>query len=59
MLAASGGFSAASVNYGTATRDVYSESFLEAACPIVGKLCAKDFANRGTAQRLEQVLTAV
>ena len=36
MLAPAGGFSASSVNYGTATGDVYSESFLAGACPIVG-----------------------
>ena len=59
MLAPCGGFSAASVNYGTATKEVYSESFLDAACPIVGSYGAKDRANRGTAQRLEQVLTEV
>jgi carboxymethylenebutenolidase len=58
MLAPCGGFSAASVNYGTATKEVYSESVLDAACPIVGSYGAKDRANRGTAQRLEQVLTA-
>jgi carboxymethylenebutenolidase len=59
MLAPSGGFCAASVNYGTASKDVYPESFLGAACPIVGSYGAKDRANPGTAQRLEQVLTAV
>jgi carboxymethylenebutenolidase len=59
MLAPAGGFSAASVNYGTATKDVYSQRFLDSACPIVGSYGAKDRANRGTAQRLEKILTAV
>jgi len=57
MLAPSGGFSAASVNYGTAGKDVYTESFLDGACPIVGSYGAKDRANRGTAERLDKVLT--
>lgn len=59
MLAPHGGFSAASVNYGTAGKDVYSESFLDGACPIVGSYGAKDRANRGTPERLDRVLTAV
>jgi carboxymethylenebutenolidase len=46
------------VNYGTAGKDVYSESFLTGACPIVGSYGAKDRVNRGTAKRLERVLTA-
>jgi len=59
LLAPSGAYSAASVNYGTATKDVYSESFLTGACPIVGSYGAKDRSNRGTAERLDRVLTAV
>jgi carboxymethylenebutenolidase len=59
LLAPAGGFSAASVNYGTAAKDVYSQSFLTGACPIVGSYCAKDLANRGVGQRLDRVLTAV
>ena len=59
MLAPAGGFAAASVNYGAAAKDVYSESFLSGACPIVGSYGAKDRANRHTPERLERVLTAV
>jgi carboxymethylenebutenolidase len=59
LLAPTGGFSAASVNYGTASRDAYSESFLAGACPVVGSYGAKDRANRGAAERLDRSLTAV
>ena len=59
LLAPSHGFSAASVNYGTAAKDVYTEAFMAGACPIVGSYGAKDRANRGTGQRLEQILTAL
>jgi carboxymethylenebutenolidase len=59
LLAPGRGFSASSVNYGTAGKDVYSESFLTGACPIVGSYGAKDRVNRGAAERLERVLTAV
>ena len=59
MLAPAGGFSAASVNYGTAGKDVYSESFMDGACPIVGSYGAKDRANRHTPERLDRLLTAV
>ena len=58
MLAPAGGPSAAGVNYGTAAKDVYSESFLDAACPIVGSYGAKDRVNRGAGERLKQVLMA-
>ena len=46
-------------NYGTAAKDVYTEAFMAGACPIVGSYGAKDRANRGTGQRLEQILTAL
>jgi carboxymethylenebutenolidase len=59
LLAPAGGFSASSVNYGTASKDVYSESFLEGACPIVASYGARDRANRGTGERLETVLTTL
>jgi carboxymethylenebutenolidase len=59
MLAPGGGFSAASVNYGTASRSIYTERFLTDACPVVGSYGAKDLANRGTGERLDRVLTAV
>jgi carboxymethylenebutenolidase len=59
LLAPGHGFSASSVNYGVgAMKDVYTESFLVRACPIVGSYGAKDRSNRGTADRLERVLTA-
>ena len=60
VLAPGHGFAAASVNYGVgAPKDVYSEEFLSRSCPIVGSYGAKDRANRGTARRLERLLTAV
>lgn len=59
LLAPSQRYAASSVNYGTVSRDVYSESFLHGACPIVGSYGARDLANRGAAGRLERVLTEV
>jgi dienelactone hydrolase len=59
LLAPGHGFSASSVNYGVgALKDVYTESFLVRACPIVGSYGARDRSNRGTADRLGRVLTA-
>jgi carboxymethylenebutenolidase len=57
MLAPDHGFSAASVNYGTAPKDACTEDFLEGACPIVGSYGGKDRTLRGAAARLERVLT--
>lgn len=57
MLAPDHGFSAASVNYGTAPKDAYTADFLGGACPIVGSYGGKDRTLRGTADRLERVLT--
>lgn len=60
LLAPDHGFSASSVNYGVGVaKDVYADSLLAGACPIVASYGAKDRANRGTAARLERVLTAV
>ncbi len=59
LLAPNHGFAAASVNYGTAPKDSYTESFLARACPIVGSYGAKDRALRGAADRLDRALTAV
>jgi carboxymethylenebutenolidase len=59
LLAPDRGFSAASVNYGTAPKDAYSTSFLGHACPIVGSYGGRDRALRGAAGRLEDVLSAV
>src|SRR5215467_9457554 len=48
LLAAPGrGFAAASVNYGTASRDVYTPDSLAGACPVVGSFGAKDPMLRG------------
>jgi len=60
LLAPAHGFSASSVNYGVGVpKDIYSEPSLEGACPIVGSYGAMDRANRGTAPKLVQVLTAL
>ena len=59
LLAPGHGFSTAAVNYGKASKDVSSESHLARACPIVASYGAKDWANRGSAARLERALTAV
>ena len=59
LLAPNHGFTAASVNYGIASKDVYTDQFLTGACPIVGSYGKKDRVNRGTAARLERILTAV
>lgn len=59
LLAPNHGYSAASVNYGTANKDAYSAGFLRTACPIVGSYGAKDRSLRGAAARLESVLTEV
>ena len=59
LLAPGHGFSASSVNYGAASKDAYSESFLTGACPVVGSYGARDRSLRGAAGRLEQALTAV
>ena len=58
LLAPGHGFSVSSVNYGTAPKGAYTESFLTGACPIVGSYGAKDRTLRGAAQRLERALTA-
>ncbi len=60
LLAPGYGFSASSVNYGVAVpKDVYTESALAGACPIVGSYGATDRGNRGTAQKLDRVLQAL
>jgi len=55
LLAPGHGFSASSVNYGSAPKD--AESLLVGACPIVGSYGAKDGTQRGAADRLERALT--
>lgn len=57
LLAPSGRYDAASVNYGTTTKKALTESFLSGSCPVVGSYAGKDPVNRGTAQRLEATLT--
>jgi len=57
LLAPTHRYSAASVNYGTAGKDVLSLDYLSGTCPIIGSYGAKDRGNRGTAQRLERLLT--
>lgn len=56
LLAPGHGFSASSVNYGSAPKYAYDPSFLEGACPIVGSYGARDASLRGAASRLEQAL---
>jgi carboxymethylenebutenolidase len=56
LLAPDHGFAASSVNYGVATKDVYTSSFLREACPIVGSYGGRDRILRGVAGRLEQAL---
>ncbi|HET7723800.1 MAG TPA: dienelactone hydrolase family protein [Propionibacteriaceae bacterium] len=59
LLAPDRGFSAASVNYGAASKEAYTAGFLRTACPIVGSYGAKDRTLRGAAARLESALTEV
>jgi carboxymethylenebutenolidase len=58
LLAPDRGFTASSVNYGTAPKDAYTASFLDGACPIVGSYGGKDRTLRGAADRLDRALTA-
>lgn len=59
LLAPGRGFSASSVNYGTAPRFAYRPDFLAGACPIVASYGGKDRLLRGAATRLEGTLSAV
>ncbi len=59
LVAPGHGFSASSVNYGTAPKGAYTEDVLAGACPVVGSYGAKDRTLRGAAARLERALTAV
>lgn len=56
VLAPSGGFDVASVNYGNLPRN--PEIFLQQACPIVASYGAIDRNLKGAAAKLEGVLTA-
>lgn len=55
MLAASGGYDASSVNYGTVDD---AETLLANACPIIGSFGAKDRSLRDAPIELERILTA-
>ncbi len=57
LCAPSGGYAAASVNYGEVPRD--AEARLAGACPVVGSYGARDRGLRGRAERLEQALTSL
>ena len=57
MLAPTHRHTAASVTCGTAGKDVLTLDYLSGTCPIVGSYGDKDRRNRGTAQRLERLLT--
>lgn len=59
LLAPNHGFSASSVNYGSAPKDAYDPSFLSGACPIVGSYGGRDRSLRGAAAKLEAVLNKV
>lgn len=54
MCAPSGGFSAASVNYGIVPEDISQR--LAGACPVVGSFGRRDRGLRGHAERLERAL---
>ncbi|HET8758480.1 MAG TPA: dienelactone hydrolase family protein [Solirubrobacteraceae bacterium] len=56
MLAPGHGFGAASVNYGGLPKD--AERFLAGSCPVVGSYGARDRSLRGTAEKLDHILTA-
>jgi carboxymethylenebutenolidase len=58
LLAPDRGFAVSSVNYGTASKNAYTASFLKGACPIVASYGRKDRSLRGAAGRLERALTA-
>lgn len=56
LLAPTGDFAAASVNYGSLPKN--ADEFLKKACPIVASYGAKDRTLKGAAARLEEVLVA-
>jgi carboxymethylenebutenolidase len=56
LLAPRGGFSVASVNYGSLPKNV--DDFFQLSCPIVASYGALDRTLKGAAARLEQALTA-
>lgn len=58
VLAPGRGFSASSVNYGTAPKSAYAEDFLAGACPVVASYGARDRMLRGAADRLAEASPA-
>lgn len=56
LLAPGHGFSASSVNYGSAPKYAYDPNFLSGACPIVGSYGGRDGSLRGAAAKLEGAL---
>ncbi|HEX5534905.1 MAG TPA: dienelactone hydrolase family protein [Actinomycetales bacterium] len=56
-LAPGHGFSASSVNYGTAGRRTMTPAALEGACPIIGSYGTRDVFTRRGAKRLDAALT--
>ena len=57
LLAPDRGFAVSSVNYGTASRDLYTVDFLQRACPIVASYGGRDRTLRGAADGLEAALS--
>lgn len=58
LLVPGGRYDVASVNYGAASKDVYTAGFLQGGCPVVASYGAKDRTLRGAAGRLEAALAA-
>jgi carboxymethylenebutenolidase len=56
LLAPGHGFSASSVNYGSAPKYAYDPAFLSGACPIVGSYGGRDRTLRGAATKLDGAL---
>ena len=59
LLAPTGRYGAAAVNYGTSAPDAFAPASLRASCPIVASYGRRDRANRRSAARLEAGLSAV
>lgn len=58
LVAPEPGYSASSVNYGTAPKYAYAPEFLSQACPVVASYGGRDRTLRGAAARIERGLTA-
>jgi len=55
MVVADHGFSVASTNYGGIPKDF--DRFVSRACPVIGSYGARDYSLRGTAGKLERMLS--